>query len=584
MTRLWAMIMVLVFVAGCAGKSAEHSALGPLPGTAPVAVPEGFPHLPLPSAKAVSTTYGSWEVVDSFNADFTSNMLVLKPVTSDPWPYAWAIIDLGPQSPALHIESLFFTTQADWSALNPPAYAWVGLSDYSQGTWMWRKRDSTFTTSMPTFFGDAPAGTQFFQSAAPHHTYMALVSDYNPVDFGESVGVRSTPEIHLSQPPLSVDAGQYNKFMFNSTNGTADIVTFCPGDTENGGAVARLHIQPDYTISWDIFRLYETGKALEGCFRYDMDYTNAGKLALVAARQTPASLIRYITESSPAGTFNAPDTAVDSSELPTPYSDPQLALSLDSGDNAHIVFADNSDALRYVFQIAGSWGATGGGYAKCTHDLDIAVRSTDIIACFRNTEAALSTLGIGSHPVSSVADPWDPKYTISSSTSNNCGNYNSMRIGPANRIYIAQYIEKPSGPGMGGLSGLVACYNTSGVIASAWTTESVDGGKDLASGEKYVAGPYCSLAFLRDGTPVIAYLDQDHQYLRMAIGSTVNGGPDWYRFIVDSDPAPTSLGQYTAVDVKPGTGGTPDLIGVAYQSTTATHSTLRFALIVWPFS
>jgi len=582
MTRMMVLILIAVFLAGCTGGAGNHSSLSTKPETALAAAPGGFPPIPLPTAKAVSTTYGKWEVVDSYNADFSGSMLVLKPVATDAWPYAWAIIDLGPQSTKLHIESLFFTTQADWSLPNPPAYAWVGLSDYTHGKWLWRKRDATLTQNMPTDFSDAPAGTQFFQDADPHHAYMAVVSDFNPVDFGESVGARAVPEIHLYQPDLGVDAGQNNKFMFNSVNGTGDIVTFCPGTAENGGAVARLDIQPDYTINWDVFPLYETGKPLAGCFRYDTDYTSTGKLAILAGGQAPASIIRYVTESTPAGTFNMPDTVADASDfLPTPYTDPQLALALDSSDNAHIVFADNTDTLRYVFKIVSAWFTSGPGYAKCNHDLDVAVNSNDMIVCFRNNEASLSALGIGSYPASNASDPWDPKYPVHFDGSNNAGNYNSMRIGPANRIYIAQYIAKPAGPGMGGLTGLAVSYNVSGVLASTWTTDSVDPGRDLASGVKYVAGPYCSLAFLRDGTPVIAYQDQDNQFLRMAIGSTVNGGPDWYRFIVDSDPAPNTLGLYTAVDVKPGTGSDPDLIGVAYGSTTGTHSNLRYALIVW---
>jgi hypothetical protein len=583
MSRCLAFIIVMAFIAGCANNSANYSTPNTHPEVVGVTGLGGFPQIPLPAAKAASTAYGNWEIVDSYNADFTGSMLVLKPVASDPWPYAWAIVDLGPQNPALQIQSLFFTTQADWGALTPPAYAWVGLSDYTRGTWMWRKRDSTFTNTMPTDFSDAPAGTQFFQNTDPPHAYMALVSNYNPVDFGEKVGVRLAPEIHLYQPAIGVAAGQNNKFMFNSANGTGDIITFCPGATENGGAVARLTIQPNYTINWEFFKLYETGKALEACFRYDMDYTSTGKLALLAARQTPSSLIRYITETDTAGTFNLPETVVDASDLlPATYTDPQFAMELDATNNPHIVFADNNDKLRYVFKISGAWGVTGGGYTKCTRDLDIAVHDTDIIACFCNTEASTSALGISSHPASSVADPWDAKYNVLFEPPNMDGKYNSMRIGPGNRVYIAQCILK-NGTSPGGITpGLAVSYNNSGVLASAWTNASVDPGRDLASGEKYVCGAYCSLGFLGDGTPVIAYWDQDDQYLRMAIGSTVDGGPDWYRFIVDSDPVPSSLGRYTAVDVKPGTGSQPDLIGVAYEATTGANSSLRFAVIVWP--
>ena len=586
MARNLAFLLTALFLAGCAGSASNHSSLSTRPAPIVGATASGFPHISLPTAKAVSTTYGKWEVVDSYNADFTGDMLVLKPVASDAWPFAWAIIDLGPQNPKLHIESLFFTTQADWSAPNPPAYAWIGLSDYTHGKWMWRKRDASFTTTTPTFFGDAPAGTKFFQSADPHHAYMAVVSDYNPVDFGESVGVRAVPEIHRYQPDLGYSAGQDNKFLFNSTNGTGDIVTFCPDPAQNGGVVARLDIQPDYSINWDFIPLFESGKPLAGCFRYDIDHTSTGKLAILAAGQSPASIIRYITESTPAGTFNLPETVADASDfLPPTYDDPQLALALDSSDNAHIVYADNSNSLRYVFKIVTAWFTSGPGYTQCTHDLDIAVNNSDMIVCFRNNETTQTALGIGSYPASNASDPWDPKYQVYFDPSKNSGNFNSMRIGPGNRVYIAQYVAKPSGPGSGGLSGLVANYNESGVLASAWTSESVDPGKDVASGDKYVAGPHCSLGLLRDGTPVIAYQCQDSitsKYsLHMAVGSTVNGGPGWYEFIVDDDPAPNTLGVNTAVDVKPGTGSNPDLIGVAYGSTTGAQSKLRFAVIVW---
>jgi hypothetical protein len=217
--------------------------------------------------------------------------------------------------------------------------------------------------------------------------------------------------------------------------------------------------------------------------------------------------------------------------------------------------------------------------------LDLAVRNTDIISCFRNSENAGATaLGISSHPVSSVANPWDPKYVVYNEPPKNGGNYNSMRIGPANRVYIAQYVADAPFSSGGIPPGLVVSYNNSGVISSAWTNASADDGKDLETGDTYVAGPYCSLGLLRDGTPVIAYQDQTNKYLRMAIGSTVDGGPGWYKFIVDSDGVPDNLGRYTAIDVIHGTGSEPDLIGVAYESLLAAHSSLRFALIVWPIS
>jgi hypothetical protein len=574
MIRLITMALLAVLLAGCAGRPADHSALQARPQGPNVDSIANFPDIPLPTGKVASATFGMWEVVDYSGVDFSTNRLILTPL---PGEYSWAIIDLGVQQPSMNIEKLYFRTAADWNGAQP-AYAWVGLSDYTRGTWTWRYRDAT---GDPVDFSDAPAGTEFFQTAAPHHAYMAVISDHNPTDFGSMVATLALPEIHLYQPEIGIEAGLYNKFMFNPVLGGGDIVTYCPGTSESGGAVVRLDLGTDYTLNTQLFRLYQSTKCLESGIRFDMAYTNAGKLALLSARTEPVSVLRYTTESSTPGIFDIADTAVDSDFLPDPYSEPFIAMDLDNSDNPHIVFVDNNSTMRYVFRSAGAWVLTGGGYSIATRYLDIAARNADIIACYRDTTASQSALGISSHPISSTSNPWDPKYTLYYEPPKNGGNFNSMVLGPGNRIMIAQYISK-NGVSTGGIPpGLGISYSASGVLGSSWTNMSADGGNDPISGEKYIAGPYCSLALLRDGTPVVAYMDETNNFLRMAIGMDVNGDAGFYHFPVDTDTEPVFLGRHTSISVQPGTGSEPDLIGVAYESYKGGKSTLRFALVVW---
>lgn len=574
MTRFIAMAVLAALLVSCAGRPADHSALQAKVQNSGITAPADMPAIPLPTGKVSSEIFGNWDVVDYSAVDFSTGDLVLEPL---PGEWAWAIIDLGPQHPSMNIESLYFRTAPDWSG-SQPAYAYIGLSDYTRGTWTWRYRDAT---GDPVVFSDAPEGTEFFQPAAPHHTYMVLISDHNPTNFGALCAVQAQPEIHLYQPPIGIEAGQFNRFMFNPTNGIGDIVTYCPGAGEAGGAVIRCDIQPDYTVNFQLLRLYESSKCLEDGIRFDMDYTSDGKLALLSARPMPTPVLRYTTESDTPGVFEVADTVVDAADLPDPFNDPHIAMDLDNNDNAHIVFADETETMRYVFRIAGSWALTPGGHAAASQYLDIIVRNADIVACFRDATSSQSALAISSHPISAPSDPWDPKYTLYFEPPKNGGYHNSMVLGPGNRLMIAQYI-KAGMVSTGGIPpGLGICYNESGVLASAWTNESADAGADPLTGDKYTAGPYCSLALLRDGTPVAAFMDESNNYLRMAIGSEVNGGATWYRFPVDTDPDPSFNGRHTSIAVKHGTGAEPDVIGVAYESAKGGESTLRFAVVLW---
>jgi hypothetical protein len=576
------MLIGVLLLAGCVGETGVQSASRgklALPGTPSL---HGLPDLPLPAGKQTAETHGQWEVLDYHAVDFTDDGLILTPL---PGELAWAIVDLGSLHPAMNVEGVTFRTAPDWGLQNPPAYAWVGLSNYTRGVWMWRYRDSTAQPQDKVDFSDAPAGTQFTKPDDPKHVYMALVSDHFHVDFGQLRALAARPEIYLSDPPVAVEAGQFNRFMFNpASSGMGDIITYCPGTSEDGGALVRYTHNPDHSASWFVVPLYGTNQPLQHGIRYDMDYLADGRLALLAARDDPSSVIRFVTETSTAGTFNLPDTAVESDFLPTPYIFPYIAMDLDSNGNPHIVFEDKDGVLQYVFRIAGSFAVTSGGYAECGQYCDIAVRNTDIVASFRDTTPSESALSVGSHPISDPGQAWDAKQTVFHEAPKNAGSYTSLQLGPGTRVAIAQYIEA----GMinpGGLPpGLAFAYNDSGVISAPWSNVSVDAGQDAATGDKYVAGPHCSLGLLRDGTPVIAYQDQNNHYVRMAVGATVSGSTsaDWYKFIVDTGGAGENVGRYISLDVLPGGGGAPDLIGVAYEVQKAGASSLRFALVVWP--
>jgi hypothetical protein len=56
MIRLLAFIMAMVFFSACTASSAGRDALGSKPDVVAAGGPGGFPQIPLPTAKATSTT------------------------------------------------------------------------------------------------------------------------------------------------------------------------------------------------------------------------------------------------------------------------------------------------------------------------------------------------------------------------------------------------------------------------------------------------------------------------------------------------------------------------------------------------
>jgi len=570
--RTLALLTLTALAAGCglrlspAGSPADHQD-GQFPRTP-------TPALSVPSGEhQASATYGSWEIVDSANADFTDDKLTLSP---PPGGWAWAIADLGEYPASYLIAYVEFPTAPSWSG-PPSVHAWVGLANYTRGTWEFSYIDGT---AGPAGF---PNLDEMTDVTAPgnSHAYIAVITDVQAA-FGT---IPVAPIVRVFAPGLTVESGQYNRLQF-SPSGVADIITYCPGATESGGAIVRGAISGS-TIGWTIYPLYESGKALQNCSRFDVAHFPDNRLAAVAASSAPTRLIRYVTEDAvgagtPSATFSW-ETAVDSDYLPEPFVDPQIAFTL-SGTAPDIypqvVYLGPGSTLTYSFSVGFAWVHEAGGYGQAGGYCDVIARTGgDLVVSFLDMLPSSTALSVGSYsPVGAPGGAWGPSYQVCLVPPQDAGYYTSIAEGLSGRLHVAHCLKAATG-----ISHSLAYARTDdgGVLGAAWTTQVVDQG-----GPERDVGEYASLGVLSNGHPVIAYYDAANMQLWLAIGTSVDGGVNggepgegWIRFAVDTGTGTEGVGRYASLDVLHGTPPGSDTIGIAYEAVVSGASTLRLALV-----
>jgi hypothetical protein len=532
------------------------------------------PALSFPSgAHQASTAYGSWEIVDSANADFTDDELTLMP---PPGGWAWAIADLGEYASDDRISFVDFPSAPSWGG-TPPTHAWVALANYSRGAWEFRYCEGA---AGPVDFSGLLEGTDV-TSPTDSHAYIAVISDVE-APFG-TVGI--APVVSLFDPALAVDCGQYNRLQFTAA-GVGDIATYCPGPAENGGAIVRGTISGS-TIGWTIYPLYESGKALQNCSRFDVAHFPDNRLASVAASSEPTRLIRYVTEDAvgagtPAATFSW-ETAVDSDYLPDPFPAPQVAFTL-AGTAPDIypqvVYLGLGSTLKYSFSVGFAWVHVAGGYGQAGGHCDVIARAGgDLVVSFLDMLPSSTALSVGSYsPVGTPGGAWGPSYQVCLVPPQDAGYYSSLAEGLSGRLHVAHCLKAATG-----ISHSLAYARTDdgGVLAAPWTTQVVDQG-----GPERDVGEYASLGVLSNGHPVIAYYDAGNKQLWLALGTSVDGGVNggepgegWIRFAVDTGTGTDGVGRYASLDVLHGTPLGSDTIGIAYEAVLSGASTLRLALV-----
>jgi hypothetical protein len=567
----WVIAICMLF-ASCAPDVRESSQPDGLPAvTVPSAAP-GLAALPPLPRQTSAETHGNWEIHSYKDAVFTDNHLILSPAA--PGEYAWAIVDLGAYDPGEDINTIYFPSDQWWTAM-PPMYAWIGLADYTRNHWAFQYINDT---PGPVDFSALPANTSF--SSPGGHAYIVVVSD-TYLDLGLMV---LSPVVTIYKPPVSVESGQHNVFKFSS-EGVGDIVTYCPGASEQGGAVVRGVENVSGAIDWTVYPLYGMAQPLQNCSKYALDHFADGRLAAMAARPLPAPVIRYVTEDNnanagtPDATFSQ-DSAVTTEFLPSPFNDPQFdfkMLGAAPDEYPHVVFINQEGKFQYTFKVSLAWVLSDATLSGAGYYCDMFVTAGgDIVTLFQNHNPTPYSLALASYPSGEMSGSWSPiTQAYSSPPSGAAGYHASLAYDLANTRWCgAQAILDPSENFYS--LGYVECIGD--WASGTWNSKIVDPG-----GMSHNVGQYCSMAVLESGIPVIAYYDASAKKLMaaMAQSSDTTGGAageGWSRIVVDAGVGTDGVGNYCSLDAIHDNEGF-DIVGIAYEAVVDGKSELRFAVI-----
>jgi len=522
---------------------------------------------------ASSETHGRWVVNKYYGVNFAGDSLMLSPPAPGEW--AWAIVDLGERLPGYKPSTIYFPAASGWTMI-PPMYAWVGVSDYAAGKWVFSYVEGS---PGPVDLSSLPA-TADLVSPATSHAYMVLISD-TAVDFGQSV---LAPTVTVVEPELGIAVGMNNSLRFGS-GGLGDILTYCPGPAEAGGALARAILQGDGSVDWIFYPLYEVTRPLLGCIRFSTAHFADGRLAAAAARSDPSALVRFVEEASlgagtPTASFSQ-QIAVGASHLPSNFDDPQFSLAmagLAPDEQPHLAFIDKNGELQYAFRSAGSWTVTDGGPADAGGYPSAAASPLGmLVVAFRDNSSTPSSLGVCGHPLSDDVGAWtNVRQAFLNPGLGAGGLYSSLYYDSAGSRWNAAHCIEALGSGIHSLGYAV---DSGDWLGGLWKNQVVDegsAGRDV--------GLYASVGTLSDGAPAVAYYDSTARQLWLAISGVAAGdvgtapGEGWLRLLIDDGAGTDGAGRFCSLDVFHTPGG-GDVIGIAYEALPGGSSVLRLALV-----